>query len=122
LFPLTQPNLPLVDYVHSGRFRAPGQTAPKLQASILFPAVSFIVSTHLVLGPASSGKPIRFRVRIDGQAPGVNHGIDTDAQGNGKVIEHRLYQLIRVKNDIQDRTFEIEFLDPGVEAFAFTFG
>jgi hypothetical protein len=61
-------------------------------------------------------------VTIDGQAPGDNHGVDTDAQGNGKVAEHRLYQLIRQKNTIDDRTFEIEFLDPGALAFAFTFG
>jgi hypothetical protein len=77
---------------------------------------------HLVLGPAPDGKPIRFRVTIDGQAPGMNHGVDTDDQGIGKITEHRLYQLIRQKNAIEDRTFEIEFLDPGVQAFAFTFG
>jgi cytochrome c biogenesis protein CcdA/thiol-disulfide isomerase/thioredoxin len=77
---------------------------------------------HLVLGPASNGRPVRFRVMIDGQAPGANHGVDTDAQGNGKITEHRLYQLIRQKNAIEDRTFEIEFLDPGAQAFAFTFG
>jgi cytochrome c biogenesis protein CcdA/thiol-disulfide isomerase/thioredoxin len=77
---------------------------------------------HLVLGPATNGKPVRFRVRIDGQAPGPDHGVDTDAQGNGKITEHRLYQLIRQKNAIEDRTFEIEFLDPGAQAFAFTFG
>jgi cytochrome c biogenesis protein CcdA/thiol-disulfide isomerase/thioredoxin len=77
---------------------------------------------HLVLGPASNGKPVRFRVKIDGQAPGPNHGIDTDAQGEGRITEHRLYQLIRQKNAVEDRTFEIEFLDPGAQAFAFTFG
>jgi hypothetical protein len=77
---------------------------------------------HLVLGPASNGKPIRFRVRIDGTAPGVNHGVDTDGQGNGTIVEHRLYQVIRQKSAIEDRTFEMEFLDPGVQAFAFTFG
>jgi cytochrome c biogenesis protein CcdA/thiol-disulfide isomerase/thioredoxin len=77
---------------------------------------------HLVLGPASGGKPVRFRVKIDGQAPGMNHGVDTDEQGNGKITEHRLYQLIRQKSAIEDRSFEIEFLDPGAQAFAFTFG
>jgi len=77
---------------------------------------------HLVLGPASNGKPVRFRVKIDDQAPGDNHGVDTDANGDGKITDHRLYQLIRQKNAIQDRTFEIEFLDPGAQAFAFTFG
>ena len=77
---------------------------------------------HLVLGPASNGKPVRFRVSIDGHPPGEDHGVDTDEQGNGTVTEHRLYQLIRQKNAIQDHTFEIEFLDPGAQAFAFTFG
>jgi cytochrome c biogenesis protein CcdA/thiol-disulfide isomerase/thioredoxin len=77
---------------------------------------------HLVLGPAPNGKPIRFRVTIDGQAPGANHGVDTDAQGDGKITDQRLYQLIRQKDAIEDRTFEIEFLDPGAQAYAFTFG
>ena len=77
---------------------------------------------HLVLGPAPDGKPVRFRVRIDGQAPGENHGVDTGAQGDGKITEQRLYQLIRQKNTSDDHTFEIEFLDPGAQAFAFTFG
>ncbi len=77
---------------------------------------------HLVLGPAANGKPVRFRVRIDGQPPAVNHGVDTDERGDGKITEHRLYQVIRQKNVIEDRTFEIEFLDPGAQAFAFTFG
>ena len=77
---------------------------------------------HLVLGPAKNGKPIRFRVRIDGTAPGEDHGMDTDSKGDGVVKENRLYQLIRQKGKVEDRTFEIEFLDPGVKAFAFTFG
>jgi cytochrome c biogenesis protein CcdA/thiol-disulfide isomerase/thioredoxin len=77
---------------------------------------------HLVLGPASNGKPVRFRVTIDGQVPGENHGVDTDAQGAGKITDQRLYQLIRQKGAIEDRTFEIEFLDPGAQAYAFTFG
>jgi cytochrome c biogenesis protein CcdA/thiol-disulfide isomerase/thioredoxin len=77
---------------------------------------------HLVLGPAADGKPIRFRVKIDGQVPGPNRGLDTDEQGTGKIVEHRLYQLIRQKNTSEDHTFEIEFLDPGAQAFAFTFG
>jgi cytochrome c biogenesis protein CcdA/thiol-disulfide isomerase/thioredoxin len=77
---------------------------------------------HLVLGPATDGKPVRFRVTIDGKVPGENHGVDTDAMGEGKITDHRLYQLIRQKGAIDDRTFEIEFLDPGAQAFAFTFG
>jgi thiol-disulfide isomerase/thioredoxin len=77
---------------------------------------------HLVMGPAARGTSVRFRVLIDGQAPGAGHGIDVDDQGNGTVTEQRLYQLIRQPKPIADRQFEIEFLDPGVEAFAFTFG
>jgi thiol-disulfide isomerase/thioredoxin len=77
---------------------------------------------HLVMGPAAPGTSVRFRVLIDGQSPGAAHGIDVDDQGNGKVTEQRLYQLIRQPKPIADRLFEIEFLDSGVEAFAFTFG
>jgi cytochrome c biogenesis protein CcdA/thiol-disulfide isomerase/thioredoxin len=77
---------------------------------------------HLVLGPAANGKPVRFRVKIDGKAPGENHGVDTDALGDGKITDQRLYQLIRQKGAIEDRTFEIEFLDAGAQAYAFTFG
>jgi cytochrome c biogenesis protein CcdA/thiol-disulfide isomerase/thioredoxin len=77
---------------------------------------------HLVLGPAADNKPIRFRVGIDGAAPGTNHGADIDADGRGVVEGQRLYQLIRQSGAISDRTFEIEFLDPGVQAYAFTFG
>ena len=77
---------------------------------------------HLVLGPAKDGKPVRFKVTLDGTPPGEDHGSDTDANGVGTVEEHRLYQLIRQKGAVEDRTFEIEFLDPGLQAFAFTFG
>ncbi|HVR68247.1 MAG TPA: cytochrome c biogenesis protein CcdA [Verrucomicrobiae bacterium] len=77
---------------------------------------------HLVLGPAPDGKPVRFRVTIDGARPGDNHGTDVDADGQGVVTGQRLYQLIRQSGPITDRTFEIEFLDPGVQAYAFTFG
>jgi thiol-disulfide isomerase/thioredoxin len=77
---------------------------------------------HLVMGPATLGTSVRFRVLIDGKPPGAAHGIDVDDQGNGTVAEQRLYQLIRQPQPIADRQFEIEFLDPGVEAFAFTFG
>jgi cytochrome c biogenesis protein CcdA/thiol-disulfide isomerase/thioredoxin len=77
---------------------------------------------HLVLGPGQDGKPVRFRVSIDGAPPGADHGSDTDGEGHGIVSEERLYQLIRQGESGKDRTFEIEFLDPGAEAFAFTFG
>jgi hypothetical protein len=77
---------------------------------------------HLIMGPISRETSVRFRVRIDGRPPGSAHGIDVDDQGNGTVIEQRMYQLIRQSNPISARHFEIEFLDSGVEAFAFTFG
>ena len=77
---------------------------------------------HLVLGPTKNGKPIRFTVKLDGTAPGDDHGADTDATGSGNVQGNRLYQLIRQKGAVEDRTFEIDFLDPGVQAFDFTFG
>ncbi|HTC48899.1 MAG TPA: cytochrome c biogenesis protein DipZ [Candidatus Aquilonibacter sp.] len=76
---------------------------------------------HLVLGTKDK-KPVRFVIRLDGTPPGEDHGSDTDANGSGMVQGHRLYQLIRQKGAVEDRTFEIEFLDPGVQAFAFTFG
>jgi len=77
---------------------------------------------HLVLGPGKGDHPIRFRVLLDGAPPLDGHGADVDGQGNGTVNEYRLYQLIRQKGKVEDRTFQIELLDPGVEAFAFTFG
>ncbi len=77
---------------------------------------------HLVMGPAGRGASARFVVRLDGQAPGTAHGSDVDEQGRGVVAEQRTYQLIRQPRPIVDRQFEIEFLDPGVEAFCFTFG
>jgi hypothetical protein len=77
---------------------------------------------HLVMGPAARGTSVRFRVFLDGLAPGAAHGSDADSQGNGTATEQRLYQLIRQPGPIADRQFEIEFLDAGVEAFAFTFG
>ncbi|AOK14924.1 cytochrome C biogenesis protein [Burkholderia cepacia] len=77
---------------------------------------------HLVLGPGEDGKPVRFRVTLDGAAPGAAHGSDVDAQGYGTVTGQRLYQLVRQPGTIADRTFSIEFLDPGVNAYAFTFG
>ena len=76
---------------------------------------------HLVLGSAS-GKPVRFRVTIDGKTPGTDHGMDIDAAGNGQVTGQRLYQLVRQKDPHRERLFTITFLDPGAEAYAFTFG
>jgi len=77
---------------------------------------------HLVLGPSANGKPVRFRVTVNGSAPGESHGADVNADGEGTVTDHRLYQLVRQGGPVMDRTFTIQFLDPGAQAYAFTFG
>jgi hypothetical protein len=77
---------------------------------------------HLVMGPPSPGASVPFRVLVDRQSPDAAHGLDVDEQGLGTVAEQRLYQLIRQPGSVTDRTFEIAFLAPGVEAYAFTFG
>jgi thiol-disulfide isomerase/thioredoxin len=77
---------------------------------------------HLVMGPRSPGTSVAFRVLLDGEAPGESRGLDVDEQGQGTLVKQRLYQLVRVAGPIEDRTFEISFLDPGAEAFCFTFG
>ena len=77
---------------------------------------------HLVMAPATHGRPVRYRVRINGQPPGAAHGVDVDDAGFGTVDQPRMYSLIRQAGPIDDRQLEIEFLDPGVEVFSFTFG
>ena len=105
-----------------------GSWTPKRQAIVLSKPNGRIAhrfharDVHLVMGPTAHGKSVRFRVLIDGKPPTGAHGGDIDAQGNGTVTEQRMYQLIRQPGPIADRLFEIEFLDPGLEAFAFTFG
>jgi thiol-disulfide isomerase/thioredoxin len=77
---------------------------------------------NLVMGPAAPGSPVRFRVLLDGQPPGEAHGTDADGDGNGTLGQQRVYQLVRQPGPITDRTFEITFLDPGAQAYSFTFG
>ncbi|HEX9352988.1 MAG TPA: thioredoxin family protein [Streptosporangiaceae bacterium] len=77
---------------------------------------------NLVMGPAASGSPVRCRVLIEGQPPGEAHGTDVDGDGNGTITQQRLYQLVRQHGPITNRTFEITFLDPGAQAYSFTFG
>jgi hypothetical protein len=77
---------------------------------------------HLVIAPAPVVQPVRFRVLLDGKPPGAANGIDTDENGEGGVTEPRLYQLIRQRSHIAERTFEITFIDAGVRAYVFTFG
>ena len=92
--------------------KAPGRIANHFHARDL----------HLVMGPSTPGTSMRFRVTIDGKPPGAAHGIDVDEQGEGKLTSPRMYQLIRQPLPIFDHEFAIEFLDPGAEAFVFTFG
>lgn len=119
-----------------GAGRAEGASAPKLEgawsvrkeAAVSKKSNSKVLyrfharDVHLVMGPATRGTPVRFRVLIDGQPPHAAHGVDIDEAGQGTVDQPRMYQLIRQPGPIAERLIEIEFLDPGVEVFSFTFG
>jgi cytochrome c biogenesis protein CcdA/thiol-disulfide isomerase/thioredoxin len=111
----------LNDWALAGRWAVEGQrsvsAAVNTQIAFRFRARDL----HLVLGSAT-GRPVRFRVTIDGAAPGTDHGMDIDSAGNGQVTNQRLYQLVRQKDPSRERLFTITFLDPGAEAYAFTFG
>jgi thiol-disulfide isomerase/thioredoxin len=76
---------------------------------------------HLVLS-SETHRPIPFRVLLDGEPPGLSHGVDVDQDGNGVLRDGRMYQLVRQHDTVRERTLEITFLEPGVEAYAFTFG
>jgi hypothetical protein len=82
----------------------------------------FARDLHLVMGPGDAGKPVRFRVLLDGAPPGADHGVDVDADGAGTIDGQRLYQLIRQRGDVGEHVFTIEFLDVGADAYSFTFG
>jgi cytochrome c biogenesis protein CcdA/thiol-disulfide isomerase/thioredoxin len=106
----------------SGSWKVTGENAQLVQAGGKVVFRFHARDLHLVLGPSMAGKPIRFKVTVDGDIPGQNHGVDIDSAGNGAVTEYRLYQLVRQAGPVMDHTFEIEFLNAGVQAFAFTFG
>jgi len=114
--------LQLNQWALAGKWEVDRQIATSLAPSSAIVFRFHARDLHLVLGPSADGKPIRFHITIDGKAPGADHGVDTDAEGNGTVKEDRLYQLIRQQGAIHDRTFRIEFLTPGVQAYSFTFG
>ena len=105
-----------------------GEWTVKAEAAVLHAAGGRIAyrfharDLHLVMGPSLQGASVRFRVSIDGRSLGSAHGADVDESGNGSAVQQRLYQLIRQPHPIVERQFEIEFLDPSVETFAFTFG
>ena len=115
------PALKLNEWGLDGRWRVEPQRAVNVESGALIAFRFQARDLHLVLG-SSTGKPIRFRVLIDGKPPGADHGMDIDAAGNGTVTGQRLYQLVRQQAGSRERLFTIEFLDPGVEAYAFTFG
>lgn len=102
----------LVDNEKAALSKGPGKIVYRFYARDL----------HLVLGPGPDGKPIRFRVQLDGSPPGANHGADSDANGDGVVREQHLYQLIRQVTAVGEHVFSIEFLDNDVQAYSFTFG
>jgi cytochrome c biogenesis protein CcdA/thiol-disulfide isomerase/thioredoxin len=120
-------NYAVPDQLARGQWAYAGKWTVELQRGRLEAAGGSITmrfqarDLHLVLG-SPDGKPVRFRVTLDGKAPGADHGMDIDAAGNGQVTDHRLYQLVRQKGGAAERIFTITFLDPGVEAYAFTFG
>jgi hypothetical protein len=118
----TPATLSLNQWALSGRWRVEAERAVAISAPT---AISFRFRArdlHLVLGPADPAHPVRFRVTVDGRAPGEDHGTDIAADGTGTVTEQRLYQLLRQSGDVAEHTFAIEFLDPGVQAYSFTFG
>jgi cytochrome c biogenesis protein CcdA/thiol-disulfide isomerase/thioredoxin len=102
----------LIDKEKAALIKAPGKIVYRFYARDL----------HLVLGPGPDGKPIRFRVQLDGSSPGADHGADTDVHGEGVIREQRLYQLIRQATAVGEHVFSIEFLDNDVQAYSFTFG
>lgn len=107
----------------SGQWRVNDEAAQLQQAGGRIAFQFHARDLHLVLAPGEDGKPVRFRVLLDGKPlPAADAGADVAADGTGTVNEHRLYQLIRQQGTIGPHRFEIEFLDAGVQAYAFTFG
>jgi thiol-disulfide isomerase/thioredoxin len=114
--------LPLNHWALSGQWTAEEQATTANTAGGQIAYRFHARDLHLVMGPAAPETSVRYRVLLDGQPPGPTHGIDVDGQGDGMVTEQRLYQLIRQPGSVTERTFEITFLDPGVQVYAFTFG
>ncbi|MGY2288303.1 cytochrome c biogenesis protein DipZ [Pseudomonas sp. SDO528_S397] len=115
-------SLALNNWTLEGQWNVGGQQATVAAANGKIVYRFHARDLHLVLGPGADGKPVRFKVMVDGQAPGDAHGSDVAPDGSGTVTEQRLYQLVRQPGAVQDRTFSIEFLDPNAAAYAFTFG
>jgi hypothetical protein len=116
------PRLALNQWTLAGAWGVEAEQIEGLQAGARIALRFQARDLHLVLGPARDGSAVRFRLRIDGRPPGADHGSDVDAAGNGRIDTQRLYQLVRQATGGPERLFEIEFLDPGAQAHAFTFG
>jgi len=114
--------LPLNRWSLAGAWRVGGEFATLEGASGAIAYRFHARDLNLVLARPDDGRSIRFRVRIDGAEPGADHGFDTDEKGGGRIGEPRMYQLVRQSRPVADRTFEIEFLEPGARAYVFTFG
>jgi len=104
------------EWVQRGEFVE--STAPGGSIALRFHARDL----HLVAGPGADGRPVAFRITIDGRAPGTDHGVDVDEQGRGVLTHERLYQLVRQRGDVGDHTFEIQLDGAGARAWVFTFG
>jgi thiol-disulfide isomerase/thioredoxin len=114
--------LRLNDWALSGDWSVAHQAAMLTEAEGRIAYRFHARDVHLVMGPAQRGASIPFRVLVDGEAPDGDHGVDVDEDGSGTVTQQRLHQLVRQRGPVRERTFEITFLAPGVEAYAFTFG
>jgi thiol-disulfide isomerase/thioredoxin len=114
--------LRLNDWALAGDWSVAHQAAMLMEANGRIAFRFHARDLHLVMGPAERGASVPFRVLVDGQAPNGAHGVDVGEDGSGTVTQQRLYQLIRQQGPVRERTFEITFLEPGVEAYAFTFG
>jgi thiol-disulfide isomerase/thioredoxin len=116
------------DVLDLNRWALDGEWTVERQAAVVGAAGGRIAhrfqarDLHLVMAPAADDHPVRFRVRLDGDRPGADHGVDTGEDGAGVVTEPRLYQLVRQRRPVEQRTFEITFLDAGARAYVFTFG
>jgi thiol-disulfide isomerase/thioredoxin len=119
---VTPQTLPLNNWGLSGTWNVGGQHATLASATGRIVYRFHARDLNLVLGPRPDGKPVRFKITLDGKPPGDAHGADVAPDGSGTVTGQRLYQLVRQSGAIRDRTFGIEFLDPGGSAYAFTFG
>jgi cytochrome c biogenesis protein CcdA/thiol-disulfide isomerase/thioredoxin len=114
--------LPLNEWALAGSWNVGGEAAVPAAAQARIAYRFHARDLHLVLGPSADGRPVRFRITLDGKAPGASHGADVTADGSGVVTGARLYQLVRQSGPVEDRTFQIEFLDSGAQVYSFTFG